>query len=151
MSLHRRALLDIKMEKRKIVNSFGKRKTSVARATITDGKGIVRINSTLLNVFTPGAARMKIQETMMFASDYVDLNSINIKVVVNGGGTMGQSSAITCAIARGLVEWSGSDELLKTYQNYDRTLIAADSRQTEVHKPSQSSKGPRHRRQKSYR
>jgi len=64
---------------------------------------------------------------------------------------MGQSDAVASAIARALVEYSESDELLARYYQYERTLIAGDHRLTETHKPSQSSKGPRHRRQKSYR
>jgi small subunit ribosomal protein S9 len=64
---------------------------------------------------------------------------------------MGQADAIACSISRGLVDYTGKDELLETYTTYDRTLIAGDYRQTEAHKPSQSSKGPRHKTQKSYR
>jgi len=88
---------------------------------------------------------------LMLASDYVDLNKINIDVNVKGGGAIGQADAIASSIARALVEWTGSDDLLSKYQEYDRTMIAGDHRLTEPHKPSQSSKGPRHKRQKSYR
>ncbi|MFH0861214.1 MAG: 30S ribosomal protein S9 [Candidatus Altiarchaeota archaeon] len=135
----------------KIVQSAGKRKTALARATISEGKGVVRVNSILLDSYSTEFARMKIQEAMMIASDHVDLGKINIEITSRGGGQLGQADAIASAIARGLVEWSGGDSLLQKYHDFNRTLIAGDSRQTEVHKPSQSSKGPRHKRQKSYR
>lgn len=135
----------------KVVHVAGKRKESIARATVKEGKGSVRINSVPLEVYSPIAARFKIKESLMVASDTVDLGKINIDVSVKGGGVMGQAEAIACSVARALVEWADNDQLLNKYIEYDRTLIAGDSRQTEVHKPSQSSKGPRHKTQKSYR
>ncbi|MDD5111590.1 MAG: 30S ribosomal protein S9 [Candidatus Altiarchaeota archaeon] len=135
----------------KLVHTAGKRKESISRATVSEGKGTVRINSIPLEVYTPAAARMKIQEALMVAGDLMDLNSITIEANVKGGGVMGQADAIACAISRALIKWEGSDQMLNKYLEYDRTLIAGDSRQTEVHKPSQSSKGPRHKTQKSYR
>jgi len=137
--------------KAKTVHVAGKRKRSVARATISSGKGAVRINSKLLSCFTPKYARMKIQEALAIAAGHVDLKKLSIKVKVSGGGVMGQADAVVCAVSRGLIEYSGSDELHARYVSVDRTMIAGDSRQTETHKPGQSSKGPRHKRQKSYR
>ena len=135
----------------KTVHVAGKRKTSIARATIKKGKGSIRINSIPLEIYEPEISRLRIQESLILASDVVDLEKIDIFVNVRGGGISGQSDAIKSAIARGLVEFTGSDELLGIYQKYDRTMIAGDHRQTETHKPSQSRKGPRHKRQKSYR
>jgi small subunit ribosomal protein S9 len=135
----------------KIIQVAGKRKESIARATVREGKGTVRINSVPLDVYTPKTAQMKIKESLIVASDLIDLNKLNIEVNVRGGGVMGQSEAVSCSIARALVKWAEDDQLLNKYIEYDRTLIAGDSRQTEVHKPSQSSKGPRHKTQKSYR
>jgi len=135
----------------KIVHRSGKRKTAVARATIKEGKGKIRINSVPLENYQPELAKLKIQEALMFASDYIDLNNVDISVNVHGGGVFGQAEAISSSIARGLVEFTESDDLLHTYTDHDRTLIAGDQRQTEPHKPSQSRKGPRHKRQKSYR
>lgn len=133
------------------VLSTGKRKTSVARAVIKEGNGKVRVNSFLLDTYTPGIAREIIKEPIMLASDYVDMNKINIDVNVRGSGVMGRTDAIRSAIARGLVDYTKNELLLKKYIEYDRTMIACDPRQTEEHKPGQSNKGPRHKRQKSYR
>ena len=133
------------------VHCPGKRKRAIARSTVKEGKGSIRINSIPLDIFQTELTRAKIRLTLMLASDYVDLDKINIDVKVGGGGAMGQADAISCSIARSLVEWSENDDLLSKYQEYDRTMIAGDHRLTEPHKPGQSSKGPRHRRQKSYR
>lgn len=135
----------------KLVQVAGKRKESVARATVKEGKGVVRINSVPLEIYQPAVARMKIKESLLVASDLLDLSKLDIDVNVGGGGVMGQAEAISCSIARSLVKWADDDQMLNKYIEYDRTLIAGDSRQTEVHKPSQSSKGPRHKTQKSYR
>ncbi|MFH1788758.1 MAG: 30S ribosomal protein S9 [Candidatus Altiarchaeota archaeon] len=135
----------------KLIHIAGKRKKAVARATIKKGKGGVKVNLRPLELYDPKYARMRIQDAIAVARDFVDLNSIQIGVKTNGGGVFGQADAIASSIARGLCEWTGSDELLAAYQAHDRTLIAGDHRLTETHKPGQSSKGPRHKRQKSYR
>ena len=135
----------------KIINTSGKRKTAIARASIKEGMGSIRINSRPLDIYGPEIARLRIKESLLMASDYLDINKVDISVNVSGGGVMGQADAIASSIARGLVEFVDNDELLNVYLNYDRTLIAGDHRLTEPHKPSQSSKGPRHKRQKSYR
>jgi small subunit ribosomal protein S9 len=129
----------------------GKRKEAVARVTITAGSGVVRVNSMLLDHYAPPLVRGRIRQPLMMAADIVDLGTIDVKILTSGGGFMGQADAIASSIARGLVEYTGSDELHDIYVKHDRTLIAGDHRETEVHKPGQSSKGPRHKRQKSYR
>ncbi len=135
----------------KIINTSGKRKTAIARTSIKEGRGSIRINSRPLEIYEPEIARLRIKESLLMASDYLDINKVDISVNVSGGGVMGQADAIASSIARGLVEFVNNDELLNVYLNHDRTLIAGDHRLTEPHKPSQSSKGPRHKRQKSYR
>lgn len=135
----------------KLVHFPAKRKRAIARTTVKEGHGDIRINSIPLEIFQPVLSRDKIKLALMLASDYLDLKKINIDINVKGGGIMGQADAIASSIARALVEWTESDDLLSVYQKYDRTMIAGDHRLTEPHKPSQSSKGPRHKRQKSYR
>ena len=132
-------------------HSSGKRKEAVSRVIIRPGKGVVRVNSMLLDHLNPRAARERIRQSLLLADDLVDLGKIDINILTSGGGVMGQADAIASSIARGLVEYAGGGELHDVYVKYDRTLIAGDHRETEVHKPSQSSKGPRHKRQKSYR
>ncbi|HHQ45426.1 MAG TPA: 30S ribosomal protein S9 [Candidatus Altiarchaeales archaeon] len=135
----------------KISHSAGKRRCAIARTTIQPGKGVVKINGVNLEVFEPKAAREKIRVPLILASRNIDLKTIDVTSKSNGGGVIGTADAIASSIARALVEYSEDDSLLTTYVNYDRTLIAGDHRQKETRKPSQSSKGARHKRQKSYR
>lgn len=135
----------------KMVVMSAKRKTCVARAYVKEGTGKIRINSFLLDVYQPRLLREYIKEPILLANGIVDLNKINIYVNVSGGGVSGKSDAIRSAIARALIDYTKNEVLLKRYIEYDRRLIVNDIRQTEPHKPSQSNKGPRHKRQKSYR
>lgn len=138
-------------KKKKLVNVAGKRKKAIARATLKEGTGEIKINNIPLELYEPRYGRMKIKNSLGVAREHVDLDKIKITITTTGGGVLGQSDAIACSIARGLCKYSGSEELLQAYHAFDRTLIAGDHRLTEPHKPGQSSQGPRHKRQKSYR
>ena len=46
----------------KIINTSGKRKTAIARATLKPGNGRVRINSVPLEIYGTNLMRMKIAE-----------------------------------------------------------------------------------------
>jgi small subunit ribosomal protein S9 len=129
----------------------GKRKQAIARATIKPGKGIYRINSMLFENYVPRMARERVRQVFLLADGFVDLKSLDINILVEGGGVMGQADAIACALARAFVKHTENDQLKEAIVKYDRTFIAGDHRQTETHKPSQSSSGPRHKKQKSYR
>ena len=133
----------------KIVHVSGKRRKAVARVTIKSGKGIVRINSRLLEHYNPELARMKIMEPLMIAGNDIT-KKINIYANVYGGGYEGQAEAVRLAIARALVQYTGSKELEKNYLSYDRQLLVADVRQRESRKPNTHSKA-RSKVQKSYR
>ena len=136
------------MEKmKKLVHTSGKRKRAVARATLKEGKGKIRINSRLLNVYGSKIARMKIMEPLMIAGDVV--KKVNIDVNVVGGGWQSQAEATRLAIAKALVEFSGSKQLKKDFLDYDRHLLIADVRRRETRKPNISR--ARAKRQKSYR
>ena len=121
----------------KIIQTLGKRKRAVARATLKPGKGIIRINSKLLSIYQPDLARYKIMEPLQLAKDLA--NKVNINVNVYGGGWQAQSEATRLAIAKGLVEFSGSKDLKQTFLDYDRHLLVQDVRHTESSKPNDSS------------
>lgn len=129
----------------KPIHKNGKRKTSIAKATLKDGKGIVRINSKLLENHTPEIARMKIMEPLILAGD--SIKKIDINVNVTGGGWSSQADASRLAIARCLVE--ANKNLKKKFLEHDRHLLVADTRRKEMYKPNDSK--ARAKRQKSYR
>jgi small subunit ribosomal protein S9 len=131
----------------KTVHVSGKRKRAIARATLKKGTGKVRINSLLLDGYTPSIAQMMIQEAIMLAGN--EASKVDININVHGGGWHSQAEAARLVVAKALVEHTGSDELKKTYLNYDRNLLVQDSRRTEPCKPNDSK--ARAKRQKSYR
>ncbi len=132
-------------------NTFatGKRKTAKARATIKEGEGTLRINSRPLHTW-PEMSQQRIKEPLTIAGEEI-IGDIHIDVNSNGGGVQGQAEAIRMAIARALVEYTGDDDLERDFREYDRNMLVEDPRRTETRKPSQSSKGARHKQQKSYR
>lgn len=132
---------------KKIVNTSGKRKTAIARATIKEGRGTIRINKKPLEIYEPDIARWKIFEPIALAGDII--NKVNIEVNVKGGGFMSQANAVRTAIARGLVEYTGDSSLKSLYLQLDRTLLVNDPRRKEPKK--QLGRGARKKRQKSYR
>ncbi|MDP3918991.1 MAG: 30S ribosomal protein S9 [Nanoarchaeota archaeon] len=132
----------------KIVNTSGKRKRAIARATLKEGNGIIRINKLLLNNYGNALARMKIQEPLEIVNEVAV--KVNINVNVKGGGWQSQAEASRLAIARALVEYSKGDKVKKALLDYDRHLLVADTRFNESAKPNDSGK-PRAKRQKSYR
>jgi len=135
------------IEMTRIVIAVGKKKSAIARAVIKPGKGRVRINNIPIEIYTPEMARWKIMEPLLLAGDL--RNKVDIYVNVKGGGWMGQATAARMAIARGLVEWSQSEELKKIYLEYDRSMLAGDPRRPEPKKPR--GRSARSKRQKSYR
>ena len=132
---------------KKVVNTSGKRKTAVARATIQKGSGLVRINNMPVELYDPEIARWKIMEPLRIAENHVD--KVNIDVSVKGGGFMSQASAVRTAIAKGLVEFTGDPSLRIAFLDHDRSLLVSDSRRKESKKPL--GRGARRKRQKSYR
>ncbi len=139
----------------KVVNTSGKRKRAVARATLKKGKGRVRINKVPLEILTPELARLKIMEPIRIAEVVGrKVDSVDVSVNVKGGGVMGQADAVRTAIARGLVAYFGKkdaldDELETIYKRQDRSLLVSDARRKLPKKPL--GRGARKKRQKSYR
>lgn len=132
---------------KKVVNTSGKRKTAVARATVKKGNGLIRINKKPVEIYEPEIARWKILEPVKIAGKYVD--KINIDVSVRGGGFVSQANAVRTAIARGLVEFTGDPSLKLAFLDHDRSLLVNDPRRKEPKKPL--GRGARKKRQKSYR
>lgn len=129
----------------KSIQSTGKRKTSIARATLKPGSGIIRINSIPLNNYNNIMARTKIMEPLIISGDVS--GKVDIKVNVEGGGWHSQAEASRLAIAKALAEYD--KKLKKVFLDYDRHLLIADIRRKEQRKPNDSK--ARKSRQTSYR
>ena len=131
----------------RVVVTTGKRKTSLAKATVKDGIGRIRINGKPLEIMQPEMARLRIMEPLIIFGE--GWKRYDIKVRVRGGGFMSQADAIRMAIATGLVRMSQDFEARSRMLDHDRTMLVGDPRRTEPKKFG----GPsaRSRYQKSYR
>jgi len=130
----------------KIIVKSGKRKTAVAKATLKQGSGKIKINRQPLSIYKPDVYRMRIEEPIILAKDVV--NKVDITVSVKGGGIMSQADAARVAIAKALTEFS--PKLKSVFLDYDRQLLVADVRLKETHKPNRHGSA-RSKKQKSYR
>ena len=134
------------MEKKLTIS--GKRKSAIAKATIVPGTGRITLNKLNyegLDFFR----RLMIQEPIEIAKKVLKEFKFDINVNVKGGGRESQIHAARLAIARVLVKFTGSEELKKAYNKYDKNLLVADTRRKEAYKPGDSK--ARSKRQKSFR
>ena len=139
---------------KKVVQTSGKRKTAVARATVKVGKGRVRVNSEPIEIMQPALSRRKAMEPLIIADAMNRLSKVDSNILTHGGGVMGQTDAIRTAIARGLVHYNGGaegldEELRDEYLRFDRSLLVNDPRRKEP--KHQLGRGARRKKQKSYR
>jgi small subunit ribosomal protein S9 len=97
--------------------------------------------------------RLWLKEPLILAGDLSKKVDININV--KSGGVVGQTEAARQAIARGLVEFSKSEELRNLFMKYDRNLLVYDPRRNEPHHASSgqgaSRRGARRHKQRSKR
>lgn len=131
----------------KTVHTSGKRKTAVARGTVKEGTGRVKVNRKPIELYEPELARLKLFEPLELAGDIA--NDVDIDIRVVGGGIVGQAEAARMVIAKGLVEYTGDMKLKDKYVQYDRTMLVGDPRRSESKKFG--GPGARARKQKSYR
>jgi small subunit ribosomal protein S9 len=136
------------MPAKKVLVVSGKRKTALARAVVKPGVGRVRINMTPVEIFEPEIAREKIMEPLLQVGDDV-WKQLDMDVKTSGGGYMGQAEAARMAVANALLKWTKSSHVRTVFTEYDRTMIAGDSRRKEPKKFG--GPGARAKEQKSYR
>lgn len=136
------------MPAKKTLVVSGKRKTATARAVVRLGIGRVYVNMVPVEIYEPEIARAKIMEPLLQAGDEV-WKQLDLHVKTSGGGYMGQAEAARMAIANAVLKWTKSTHLRTVFAEYDRTMIAGDSRRKESKKFG--GPGARSRVQKSYR
>lgn len=114
-----------------IINTLGRRKTSVARVYLKKGTGKVIVNKKEYKEFFPVAMlQSKIQHPFQL-TDTVDQYDVTVNVM--GGGINGQAEAIRLGISRALVKISEDlKPLLKA-----EGLMTRDPRMVERKKPGQ--------------
>ena len=130
------------------VIASGKRKTSVARAILTEGSGKVSINKKdyqTLQMFD----KLKIDEPLRIAQNVLGKINFDVAIDVRGGGEKGQIEASRLALAKAIIDFTKSKELTDAYLTYDRNMLIADVRRKEAYKPGDSK--ARSKRQSSKR
>ncbi|MFC0263541.1 30S ribosomal protein S9 [Fontibacter flavus] len=86
-----------------IINTIGRRKTSVARIYMKPGKGEITVNNRAIEVYFPfDLHQIVVKQPLSLVG--VD-GSYDIKINVDGGGIKGQAEAARMAIARALCEF----------------------------------------------
>jgi small subunit ribosomal protein S9 len=85
-----------------VINTSGRRKTSVARAYVSKGKGEIIVNGRDYKEYfkTPTLQYYVLQSL----NNAKVVGEYDVKINVNGGGTTGQAQAVRLAIAKALVE-----------------------------------------------
>ena len=85
-----------------IINTIGRRKTSVARIYVKPGKGTITVNDRdLKEYFVSEILQTKINQPFSAVNE---LGKYDVSINVQGGGVTGQAEAIRMAIARALVD-----------------------------------------------
>ena len=140
-------MVGIETKYRKVYAS-GKRKAAVAKAIVQTGTGKVTFNGKAISTLQM-FDKLKLEEPLRIAEQIFGKKDFDCIITVKGGGSQGQIDAARLAMAKGLVDYTQSDELKEAYLGYDRNLLVADSRRKETRKPGDSK--ARAKRQTSYR
>ena len=86
------------------VHTIGRRKTSVARIFVSEGKGSITVNKKNYTEYFPTASlQYKIKQPFILTNTE---GNYDLKITVKGGGTNGQVEAVRLAIARALCKIS---------------------------------------------
>jgi small subunit ribosomal protein S9 len=112
-----------------IINTSGRRKTSVARIYVKEGSGQVTVNHKDYKVYFP---TLPLQYVINQALEVSQMEGkFDIMVNVKGGGISGQAEAIRLAIAKAIVEQDPE----KKSDLRAKGLMTRDSRMVERKKP----------------
>ena len=112
-----------------IINTIGRRKTSIARVYVKPGKGNIVVNDRELAIyFTSEIHQTTVKQA--FTLTKTD-GSYDVMVNVEGGGNKGQAEAIRLGIARALVTINNEHRIALKKDS----LLTRDSRMVERKKP----------------
>jgi len=112
-----------------IINTIGRRKTSIARVYVQPGKGDIKVNNRDLKEYFLSEIHQTTVKQALAAVKVAD--QYDVTVNVEGGGIKGQAEAVRLGIARALVEINAES---KPALRKER-LLTRDSRMVERKKP----------------
>lgn len=148
--------------KNQLTQCFGRKKNSVAVASVRSGKGVLRVNGSPIELLEPQSLRAKVLEPILLLG-LKRFQNLDIRIRVRGGGYVSQIYAIRQALSKGVVAYyqkyvneTEKREIkcnpsyhIELLLQYDRSLLVADPRRCEPKK--YGGPGARARYQKSYR
>nr|BAJ99049.1 predicted protein [Hordeum vulgare subsp. vulgare] len=141
--------------KNQLAQCFGRKKNSVAVASVRPGKGVLRVNGSPIELLEPQSLRAKVLEPILLLG-LKRFQNLDIRIRVRGGGYVSQIYAIRQALSKGVVAYyqkyvneTEKREIKELLLQYDRSLLVADPRRCEPKK--YGGPGARARYQKSYR
>jgi small subunit ribosomal protein S9 len=112
-----------------IINTIGRRKTSIARVYVQPGKGEIKVNDRDLKVYFLSEIH---QTTVKQALVSVKADGqYDVTINVEGGGIKGQAEAVRLGIARALVQINAENKPTLRKEG----LLTRDSRMVERKKP----------------
>jgi small subunit ribosomal protein S9 len=113
------------------IHTIGRRKTSVARIYMSEGKGNVTVNNRdAKDYFNTGTLLYKLNQPFSL----VDMEGkFDVKVNVSGGGITGQAEAVRLAISRALCKLDEENRSALKVEG----LMTRDPRMVERKKPGQ--------------
>ena len=93
-----------------VIHTIGRRKTSVARIFVSEGKGNITVNKKAYNEYFPTPTlQYKVVQPLSLTSTE---GNYDIKVTVVGGGSNGQAEAVRLAISRALCQMNEEHRLV---------------------------------------
>lgn len=113
------------------ITTTGRRKTAVARVSLTPGTGKITVNKRDFEEYFPTVALQNLLLEPFQVAEAV--NQWDVTINTTGGGKVGQVGAIRLGIARGLLQ--NDSELRDALRG--ENLLTRDSRKKERKKPGQ--------------
>jgi small subunit ribosomal protein S9 len=108
-----------------IINTTGRRKTSIARVYLSPGKGDVTVNSRELKEYFLSEIHQTLVQQPLVAT--ATKGQYDVQVNVEGGGIKGQAEAIRLGIARALVDMNPENKPVLKKEGF----LTRDSRMVE--------------------
>ena len=124
-------------EKKNVYTGTGHRKTSVARVTLTPGKGKITVNGKDVHEYFPSElCVMNLTQPLVLTNTQ---EMFDVDAQVKGGGFQGQTGAIRLGITRALLDYDKTTPV-DSENSFRKTLkvagfITRDSRKKERKKP----------------
>lgn len=112
-----------------IINTIGRRKTSVARVYVKPGKGDIKVNDRELKEYFLSEIHQTLVKQALAALKLEASYDVNVNV--EGGGITGQAEAVRLGIARALVEINPENKPTLRKEGF----LTRDSRMVERKKP----------------